>query len=101
MNQELKLKLLEYMSKLEAAVQTSGDFVAEQVPLVVQEYVAYQRGTSTVVVVFGLIALLLAALSTWQLFKPKNWNGEFPIGIVFMISTVAGCVFGGITLANN
>lgn len=47
---------------LKAALDTSGQFVQEQSPLVVQEYIAYVRATSTLYVVFGVLIIVVAAL---------------------------------------
>lgn len=38
MDEQLKQKLVTYMDSMEEAIKTGSDFVAEQAPLVVQEY---------------------------------------------------------------
>lgn len=42
MNEELQTRLLKYMDHLEQYAQQGGDFVAEQTPLLVQEFLAWE-----------------------------------------------------------
>ena len=96
LNEELKTKLIEYMSKLEQAVQASGDFVSEQAPLVVQEYVAYIRATETFYVLIGVVLTSLGLVLLNKVFNPKHWpsNQEYPIGIGFLLSSIVSLVAG-------
>lgn len=50
---------------LRHAAERGGDFVSEQTPLVIQEYVTYARMTSTVLVVLGVVMMPLV-LILWR-----------------------------------
>ncbi len=63
MNEELKAKLLTYLAHLEGAVKGTGDFVAEQAPLVVQEYILYMRVSTTLPLVVLVINLLFVLIN--------------------------------------
>ncbi len=100
MNEELKAKLLTYLAHLEGAVKGTGDFVAEQAPLVVQEYVLYMRVSSTLgMLLAGLFFALVFSILRWVSKAPeKDIKGDagdaaFAFGCIFLslgILTAAG-----------
>ncbi len=58
MSEELKLKLLTYLKYLENTVGKTNDFVAEQTPLLVQEYVKYTSVYNGAILLLGIPFLL-------------------------------------------
>jgi len=73
MNEELKAKLLTYLAHLEGAVKGTGDFVAEQAPLVVQEYILYMRVSTTWPLLLFVVSLLIVVINAWWL---CSYNGS-------------------------
>ena len=59
-NEEVKVKMLQYLESLESVMKSGTDFVADQMPLVLQEYIVYNRCYSTVVVVMSIIMIIIA-----------------------------------------
>jgi hypothetical protein len=55
-NEEIKTKMVEYLQTFEAGVKKAGEFSAEQAPLVVQEFLAWEITRN------GLFAMVLAPL---------------------------------------
>lgn len=55
-NEEIKTKMVEYLQTFEAGVRKAGEFSAEQAPLVVQEFLAWEITRN------GSFAILLAVL---------------------------------------
>ncbi len=94
MNEELKAKLLTYLAHLEGAVKGTGDFVAEQAPLVVQEYVLYMRVTSTLGMILAgfFFAIVLLVLRWFAKASEKDLQGDAGSG-AFVIM-LAALVFG-------
>lgn len=103
LNEELKTKLIEYMSKLEQAVQASGDFVSEQAPLVVQEFITYQRASESIYVLSGVILLIFAAFWLKSALKAESWpkDAEFPVGMAFFILMVISLLSGSVCLVSH
>lgn len=87
MNEEIKQKLITYLQHLESAVTSTGDFVAEQAPLVVQEYVLYSRVYSTIPVVIALVMLCTVILNVrWFIRTELRPNHETQIIIRGVVS---------------
>lgn len=88
MNEELKAKLLTYLAHLEGAVK-GGDFVAEQAPLVVQEYVLYMRVYSTLgMLLAGLFFALVFSILRWLSKAPEKGDAgdaAFAFGCIFLV----------------
>ena len=66
MNKELQDQLLKYLGSLDGAVRQAGDFVAEQAPLVAQEWVEYEFWSNALQCV-GLLSagFLLLVMVLW------------------------------------
>lgn len=56
---EIQERLMGYLESVESAVKTSGDFVVEQAPLVVQELILWRRAEESAFVALGAVLLLL------------------------------------------
>lgn len=80
MKDELQLKLVEIISAIHHAVSKTGEFVAEQLPDIAQQYVVYGRVISAV----GFIALLCLSaacfsLAWWAYHNPwfDRWGSSY------------------------
>jgi len=60
-DEQVKQHLISYLDKLEAAVQKGADIAAEQLPLALQEYIAYCRIDSTISVIFAALVFVVSA----------------------------------------
>jgi len=58
--EQLQAKLLEYLTALEAGIKQGGDFVAEQTPLVVQEFLAWMFAEAVIYAVVSFIVFVIA-----------------------------------------
>lgn len=102
MNEEIKQKLITYLQHLESAVTSTGDFVAEQAPLVVQEYVLYSRVYSTIPVVIALVLMCTLAINIrWFIKTDITKEGGEAETIVRGAIGFLCFLFGPITLSNN
>lgn len=98
MDEELKKAIADMLGDIRNAVSAGGDFVLEQAPLVVQEYVEYIRIVSTMQVacgVIGLVAILLAYRYWWWPFTEKAFDGDD----LFGSRVVGGLVAFGLSIA--
>ena len=73
MNEEFQSKALDYLERLEGAVENGGMFVAEQAPFVVQEYLAWVFYSNLlgmfvfiVLSVLGVVASVRVTKATWD-----------------------------------
>lgn len=74
---------------LKAAVKGGGDFVAEQAPLVVQEYVCYMRTAASV---YTAVALVLVVLGFWLAVRSfREWEKDkrSESDVLFFLATVS------------
>lgn len=58
MNPEIQQHLISYIEKLEGLAKQGADFAADQIPLVLQEYILYSRAASSWKVLVGLLLSL-------------------------------------------
>src|SRR5690349_9161534 len=70
MDEELKKRLLDYMDTLDSAVREGGDFVLEQAPLVVQEFITYTRATQSG---YLLLAVAIFAVQFPVIKRIRKW----------------------------
>jgi hypothetical protein len=85
MNEQLKEQLVKFLGAILTGIEKGADFAIEQAPLVVQEYVAWQRVTTTVWLILGIIGLAAAlrvffwrTLPGFQGLWDKDRNGYVP-----------------------
>ena len=86
MDEEIKKKMLSYIEVMEGVVKQGTDFASDQIPLALQEYVAYSRVCSTLYVCIGLLAFAAGLFFSAKVFKKESWpyHQEFPCGIAFI-----------------
>lgn len=66
MDEDLKKALLDTLNDARSAAEQGKNFVLEQAPLVVQEYIAYVRIESTIWLAVSLVWALVVAFSYWR-----------------------------------
>ena len=95
MNEELQQRLKKYMDFIESSVKETGDFVIEQSPLVIQEFLSWYFYSHLffliVSVVFGLIFISIA----FYALKGPIINDNDDVDI---IATIAVCIFSIISI---
>ncbi len=104
MNEELKLKLLTYLQYLENTVGKTSDFVSEQTPLLVQEYVRYSAIYHGILVGIGLGLLLVTLICVGVMIREFRKNGEGSRPGVMAPCAISGIVslfMGGILIGHN
>jgi len=85
---------------LEQAVQTTGDFLSEQTPLVVQEVIIYHRAFYTTVMVGLILFITWLVIRTmrnkkrWWVFLASDNDSEETIAVanLFAIPVIGGIV---------
>ena len=103
MDEEIKKKMLSYIEVMEGVVKQGTDFALDQIPLALQEYVAYSRVYSTSYVCFGLLVLAVGVFFAFKAFKRESWpsHQEFPCGMIYsilaaiLLAMVAPCILNG------
>jgi len=85
-NEEIKQKMIQYLQSFEAGIKKAGDFSAEQAPLVVQEYLAWEFWSHFAGAVVCLVTVLTIAVVLWKIFKSTKPFDELRF---------AGCLIGG------
>lgn len=107
MNDELKKALVDSLDLLKTGLEKSSDFVLEQAPMVVQEYIAYTRVMSTVQVVSGVLLFILTCITcrywmrlTYRLATESSEALEVPVGIFGAAAHIFAFI-GSIGLISN
>lgn len=95
MNEQLQTQASKLLEIITSAVQKTGDFAVAQMPSVVQEYVAYQRVLSVLMLllVLAFIALDAVLFVKASRIKPKDADDERAFAYIF-----AGCGSSILTL---
>jgi hypothetical protein len=98
MNEEIKTKLLEYLTKVENGVEQAANFTAEQAPLYIQDLISWGiikngiwAGVSFLAMIVGFILLIL----TWYLSRNFDRYDKVParlIGTTLSLFLIAGSV---------
>lgn len=103
MDDQVKQHLMSYLDKLESAVQKGADIAAEQLPLALQEYIAYCRIDSTVGLATALIflsgGLLMTRKGVKGLPEMMERDSSSPVPLVFSL-VGAILAFGGLIAAS-
>lgn len=95
MDPEVQQYLISYLDKLEVLAKQGADFAADQIPLVLQEYILYQRLSTTVSLVSSLLILISALIVLRTGYKamlkdesvsnPERWVPFLIVGIMSCI----------------
>lgn len=103
MNPEIQQHLISYLDKLEVLAKQGADFAADQIPLVLQEYILYRQLSTTVSLIGSLLLLTLALIVLRTGYKallqdehcrnPERW-------VPFLIVGIVGCIFSPIGVAS-
>lgn len=87
-NEEIKQKMVEYLQTFENGVKKAGEFSAEQAPLVVQEFLAWEFWSHFAGAVLCLFTLLTIGVVLWKIMKATKPFDELRF---------AGCLIGGMS----
>jgi hypothetical protein len=107
MNEDIKNKLIDWLQYLEEGMKSASDFTAEQVPIVIQEYLALYFWESAFYCGIGVLLIFLGAVTYFIVARPamKKWAGpnrtteaEDSMGVIGMIASITLPV-GGTTLS--
>jgi len=79
MTEEIKVKVIEYLQTFEQGIKKAGEFSAEQAPLVVQEFLAWEFWGNAVPAVLCLALLLTVAVTAITVFI-KSRNSDYKFG---------------------
>lgn len=90
-NEELKKKMVEYLTVLERDLKTVKDFSAEQVPLLVQEYLNWIFWSNCFGAILALIAMIIVAIIWRKIYKTADGDTADQIltlimGSLFMVA---------------
>jgi hypothetical protein len=103
LNEDVKLKMLQYLNSLEGVVKSGTDFVADQMPLVLQEYIMYNRCYSTFAIVMSIVLAVIAYKSFsrgMQTIAEDKRNTE-PYMVSFTVFGMAAGILGLIIFCHN
>lgn len=96
MNKELQDRLLEYLGSLDGAVRQAGGFVAEQAPLVAQEWIAFEFWSNAVQCA-ALLVVGLVLLSGGVLFLRKQFRDmDNPWAVGALLCFILSCPAMGV-----
>ncbi len=88
MKEELQNKLVEVLTSMQSAVTKAGDFAAEQLPDIAQQYIAYGRIVEVPFAIFGWLTFAGFILMSWRLFKHAAEAGDEDSGFMGIFSLV-------------
>lgn len=71
-DKEIKDVIVSYMSKIEGVVQNMSDFASDQIPLVIQEYLAWQFYSGMVILIFLLTCSSVAGVIGLKFLKTRS-----------------------------
>lgn len=107
MDDELKQRLVKYLDGMENAVKTGGDFVYENAPETIRQYITYTIASNAAAVIGGAILLCFGIYVGCNLAKYLRKFGERyyesnPVRVVIQaIVSAICCVFGPISAATH
>lgn len=87
--EEVKQKMIEYLQTFEQGVKRAGEFSAEQAPMVVQEFLAWEFWGNAIPAVLVLLIMLTAVISTaviWKKSDDIDWR--MGSGVVTVLAVV-------------
>lgn len=94
-NEEIKQKMVEYLQSFEAGMKKAGEFSAEQAPLVVQEFLAWEFWSHFTGAVACLVLLLIIAVVLWNIYKSTEPFDELRFaGSLFSTFAAVGLMIG-------
>jgi hypothetical protein len=64
-NEEVKSRMLEYLQQFESGVKSAAEFSAEQAPLVVQEFLAWEFWGAVLLACGFLLASMCSLIAGW------------------------------------
>lgn len=92
-NEELKVKMLEYLSHMESGLKSAADFSVEQAPLVVQEFIAWEFWKHTIVASAGILFSCCLLALFWRLQKAmKGEDRLMVIGVGVCAVVISLCI---------
>jgi len=98
-NEEVKQKMIEYLQSFEAGIKKAGEFSAEQAPLVVQEFLAWEFWSSFVAfLICSLLTAITLGVSAWWW---KNDKSDLETKCLVVLIPVLACVFMQIPVWTN
>ena len=96
MNDELKKQLADYLTNMEKAANSAGEFVIEQMPDVIQQYLAWEFYSNIFIAACCSIVsifLIIMFRILYSIGKNDNWDNPAPIFgliILFILNIVSG-----------
>lgn len=99
-NEEVKDRIIQYLTSLESVIKSSGDFVVEQTPIVIQEYITYNRAYSTSAFIVGVILIISGIISANNGIK-IGIKEENPRCIPFILLGVISIFIGAVWSSSN
>lgn len=101
MDEEIKRRITSYLDELEKATKTTGEFVSEQAPLLVQEYLNWYFINN---LFHAVICLVIAMILVRCVFKYYHLTYRLSDGdrapLQFIIIAVTCLISGGLTIAS-
>lgn len=110
MQAELENKSIELLNWLETAIKATADFSAQQVPLFIQELLAYNFVISLIWFIIGILLILAGAYALYSVVYGKlaklDWTNTrdgfiFSKGILALVMVVIGVSAGAPIACDN
>lgn len=94
MNDEMKKKLIEYLDKTGSAVDSAGNFVLEQAPDVIQQYLVWEFYSNLILSIIAvLISIFFIRIYSicWKVGEEGKWDNPGPVLglLIFGIMSIA------------
>ncbi len=101
MDEELKLKMLEYLQEIEKSAGQVTDFAIEQTPLVIQEFLAWQIACGTLAIIVSVIGIVVGIVACRLVLRKVETPDEKAFGcfLVAAVTIVPFGILGGTSIA--
>jgi hypothetical protein len=93
MDDELKQRLIKYLDKMEEAVDGGSDFILDQAPLVVQEYLLWQWWLHLLAMALSILVIVPCVLLGVRLIRESyETDNEQTFGWGMLVIAISGCL---------
>lgn len=95
MNEKLEERLMSYLDSIAKQAETTSDFLGDQVPLVVQEYIQFHFYGNLISLAFFTLMIVMFSATFFLCRKKENDCDPFPfVGKIISFLVVLGSILG-------
>ena len=95
MNEKLEERLMSYLDSISKQAETTSDFLGDQVPLVVQEYIQFHFYGNLINLAFFTLMIALFSITFFVCRNKENDTDPFPfVGKLISFFIIIGSILG-------